>query len=184
MNLNNRCNNLDAYLSDDLTGDERANFESHVEECSACRDAAEQQHWIDNLLHSPERVQIEQPSVTVLDSFRVSLAQRQRRVLQAACGLAAAATLLIAVGLVKLNPQANGPLKSEERSVAVTEPAPAPTPAQPPATFVSSSDAIVVPVESPSTDVTIVQVYPTTDAERRWRLEQSLLSATTEPNGG
>lgn len=94
--------------------------------------------------------------------------------MQATCGLAAAATLLIALGLRQLNRQANGPLKSEEPSVAVTEPAHAPTAAQPSATFVSTSDAIVVPLESSSTDVTIVQVYPTTDTERHWRLEAVL----------
>jgi anti-sigma factor RsiW len=184
MNLNSNCNNLDAYLSDDLSGDELANFEVHVEECPTCRNAVDQQQWIDDLLQSPERVQLERPSVTILDSFRGSVAQRRRRVMQAACSLAAAATLLVAVGLVKLNRQANELLKSDEPGVAVTEPDHAPTPAQPPATYVSSSDAIVVPVESPSDDVTIVQVYPTTDTERRWRLEQSFLSASTESNGG
>ena len=184
MNLNNSCNNLDAYLSGDLSGNEHANFELHFEECATCRDAMAQQQWIDDLLQSPERVQLERPSASMLDSFRVSVGQRRRRVMQAACGLAAAATLLIAVGLNKLNQQANGTLKSEGPTVDVAERVHDPIPEQSTATFVSSSDAIAVPLESPSTDVTIVQVYPTTDTERRWRLEQSLLSASTEPNGG
>ena len=94
--------------------------------------------------------------------------------MRAAYGLASAATLLIAVGLLELNRQANGPLELEEHIVAVTEPAHAPTPAKAAATFVSTFDAIVVPLESASTDVTIVQVYPTTDTERRWRLEAAI----------
>ena len=47
-------------------------------------------------------------------------------------------------------------------------------PHSPQATFVSTTDAIVVPLESPSSDVTVVQVYPTTDTERHWRLEAVL----------
>lgn len=174
MNLDSNCNNLDAYLSDDLSGDTRAIFESHLEGCPACRDVLDQQQWIDALLHSPERIQLERPSATIVDSFHVSLAQRRRRVLQAACGLASAATLLIAVGLFERNRQAIEPLTLEEPSVAVIEPSRVPTALQSPATFVSTSDAIVVPLESPSDDVTIVQVYPTTDTERRWRLDAAL----------
>ncbi len=51
-----------------------------------------------------------------------------------------------------------------------------------PATFVSS-DAIAVPVESPTPEVTIVQLYPTVDAQRRWRRESSAVPFS-EPNGG
>jgi Putative zinc-finger len=184
MIQNSNCNNLDAYLSGDLSGDERAAFESHIDGCATCRDAVAQQHWINDLLQSPERIQLERPSATILDPFRVSVAQRRRHVMRAACGLAAAATLLITVGLIKLNRQANGALKTEGPPVAIAEPVHAPTPAPLPATFVSSSDAIVVPLESTSDDVTVVQVYPTTDTERRWRLEQSLSSTSTELNGG
>jgi anti-sigma factor RsiW len=176
MNLNNDCHDLDAYLSDDMPGDKRAIFESHFEGCPACRDEVDQQRWIDDLLHSPARIQLDTPSVTILDSFRVSVAQRRRRILQAACGLAAAATLLIAFGLLELHRQAIGTWKSEEHSVAVSEATHAPAPVQPAATFVSTSDTIVVPLESPSADVTIVQVYPTTDTERRWRLEAALFT--------
>jgi len=172
MNLNNDCRELDAYLSGDLPAYNHA--ELHIEECPTCRYAIDQQQWIDELLQSPERLELELPSVTILDSLHVSLARRHRRVMQAACGLTAAATLLIAVGLVKLNRQAIGPLKSEGLGVALAEQTRAPTPAQTPASFVSTADAIVVPLESTSDDVTIVQVYPTTDTERRWRLEAVL----------
>jgi anti-sigma factor RsiW len=184
MNLNSSCNNLDAYLSDALSDDERALFDSHLQGCATCRGAVDQQQWIDDILQSPERIQLERPSVIILDTFRVSVARRRRRFIQVACSLAVAATLLIAVGLVKLNRQANGLSKSEEPAVAVAEPGHVPTPAQPPATFFSSSDAIVVPLESPSADVTVVQVYPTIDTERRSRLELTLTNTSTKPNGG
>ncbi len=150
----------------------RAIFESHVEGCPACRDALDRQRWIDELLHSPERIQLEQPLAAIVDILRASVAQRRRRALQAAGGLAAAATVLIAVGLLVRNRQANEPLKFEAPSVAVAQPAHAPAPVQPLATFVSTSDAIVLPLESSSADVTVMQVYPTTDTERRWRLKQ------------
>lgn len=174
MNPNRNCENLDAYLSHDLPGDNRPIFESHLEDCPACRDAVDQQQWIDSILLSPARIQLERPTVTLLDPLRRSFAKRRRHILQASCGLAAAATLLIAIGLLERSRQANGTSKSAETSLAVIEPSRAPTPAQPAATFVSTSDTIVVPLESSSTDVTIVQVYPTTDTERRWRLEATL----------
>jgi anti-sigma factor RsiW len=184
MNLHSNCNNLDSYLSDDLPVDQRAIFESHLDTCSECRDAVDQQLWIDGLLQSPVRIELEQPTVTIRGAFHSSLAQRRRRVIRAACGLAAAATLLIAVGLLKLNRQSTGTLESTENSIAVVQPTHAPTPAEPRATFVSSSDAIVVPLESPSADVTVVQVYPTTDTERRWRLDLTLSNQFKDPNGG
>ena len=72
MSMNSKCNNLDAYLRDDLSVDERAAFESHLEECDACREAMDQQQWIDGLLQSPTRIQLERPSVTIstLSAYR------------------------------------------------------------------------------------------------------------------
>ena len=174
MNLNSYCDQFDAFLSDALSLDERAVFESHIRECSACREAIDQQQWIDALLQSPERVQLERPTATILDSFRVSVTQRRQRSVRAACALATAATLLVAVGLLKLNRQANEPSKPGAYDISVDETVQAPSPAQPAATFVTTSEAIVVPLENPSEDVTIVQVYPTIDAERLLRLEATL----------
>ena len=174
MTSPSNCQNLDAYLSNDLSTAERASFDSHLSVCPACLEAVDQQRWIDDLLQSSERIQLERPSAAILDSLRVSVAPRRRRVLQAACGLAAAASLLFAVALLKLNRQAMERLESTENSIAVAQPAHAQTSAEPQATFVSTADAIVVPVDSTSADVTIVQIYPTTDSERRARLEAAL----------
>jgi anti-sigma factor RsiW len=184
MTINSDCNNLDAYLADDLPVDEALFFESHLEECGACREAIDEQRWVDSLLQSPVRIQIERTPAEILNSFHTSLSHRRRRVWQAACGLAAAAVLIIAVGWLELDRQARRPSISKVQDIAVAQTVHATAPSKPQATFVASTDAIAVSLESPSTDVTIVQVYPTTDTERRWRLEQSLLSASTKPNGG
>jgi anti-sigma factor RsiW len=183
MIRNSDCEKLDAYLAGDLSGSELVRFESHVAECTACRKAIDEQQWIEDLLQSPARIQLERTPATILDSVHVSLAQR-RRVLQAACGLAAAAVLLIAVGWLGLNRQSTCPVISKIQDVAVAEPVHAPSPTQPQATFVTTSDAIAVPLESSSADVSIVQVYPTTEAERRLRLELTLTSTSSKSNGG
>jgi anti-sigma factor RsiW len=184
MTRNSDCEKLDAYLTGDLSGSEVMRFESHVKECAACCEEIDEQQWIEDLLQSPARIQLERPPATIVDSVHVSLAQHRRRVLQVACGLASAAVLLIAIGWLELNPQASHPASAKRQEVAVSEPVHAAAPTQPPAIFVSTADSITIPVESPSADVTVVQVYPTTDTERRWRLELTLTSISTKPNGG
>jgi anti-sigma factor RsiW len=180
----NCCDKLDAYLMGDLPIGDVAHLESHLEACAKCREAIDEQKWVDSLLQSPLRIQIERPPATILVSLQSSLSHRRRRILQAAWGLAAAAGLLVAVGWSMLNRQVELPSISVIQNMAVTEAGRTVHPVRPQATFVATTDAIVVPLDSPSSDVTIVQVYPTTDTERRWRLEQSLLSASTKPNGG
>lgn len=184
MTQNTDCNKLDAYLADDLSVDDARHFESHLEECSTCREAIDEQHWVDSLLQSPVRLEIERTSATILESVRPSVAHRDRRTFRAAYGFAAAAVLLIGIGWIALHRHLVQPMASATQNVAVVEAAQVPAPVPPQATFVATTDAIVVPLESPSADVTVVQVYPTTDTERRRRFEQSLLSASTMPNGG
>ncbi len=184
MTLNNDCEKLDAYLTGDLSDQDCAHFELHVEECAACREAVDQQLWIDGLLQSSARIQLEIPPTAIFKSVCSSLTQRRRRVLQAACGLAAAAVLIVAFGWLELNRQAMRRAVPEAQSVAVIEAVHAPALVPPPATFISTADAIAVPLESPAADVTVVQVYPTTDTERRWQLELTLSSKATLLNGG
>jgi anti-sigma factor RsiW len=168
------CDKYDAYLNGDLTVDDVARFKSHMESCAGCREVVDEQRWIDGLLHSPIRLQLEHPPAAILDSIRISLAHRRHRIFQAACGLATAAVLLIAMGWFALAGQGRSPTSPERRDIAVVEPARALAPVHPQATFVTTSEAIAVPLESPSSDVTIVQIYPTTDTERRWRLEAAV----------
>jgi anti-sigma factor RsiW len=168
------CRKLDAYLNGQLAVDDVARFKSHMESCAECMEAIDEQRWIDSLLHSPARLQLEHPPTAILDSVRLSLAHHRQLNLQAACGLVAAAALLIATGWFALTGQGRSPTSAERPDIAVVEPARALAPVQPQATFVTTFEAIAVPLESSSSDVTIVQVYPTTDAERRWRLEAAL----------
>jgi hypothetical protein len=100
--------------------------------------------------------------------------------------LAAVALLLIAASwAVRHTSQQTAGVKV---SIAATDHKTSPTIAGPAsvanrATFVSNGDSIAVPIESASAEVTIVQVYPTTDTELRWRRE-FMLSSTFESNGG
>jgi len=178
------CNNLDAYLEEDPTIDGVARFESHLDECATCREAIDEQRWIDSLLQSPARLQIEGTPITIVDSIRSSVAHCDRRLLRAAYSFAAAAVLLIGVGWIALDYRVKHPKASAIQDVAVVEATRVSVPVQPLATFVPTTDAIVLPLESLSTDVTAVQVYPTIDTERRWRLELTLTSTSTKPNGG
>lgn len=184
MTNNNDCNKLDAYLADDLPASEALRFESHLEACSACREAIDEQNWVDSLLQSPARIQIEFTPTTILDSVRPSVAHRGRRILQAVYAFAAAAVLLIGLGRFALHRHVVHPKVSARQDIVAIQGVDIPAHLQSQATFDASTDVIAVSLESPSTDVTIVQVYPTTDTERRWRLEQSILSASTKPNGG
>lgn len=172
MTQNIDCNKLDAYLADDLSVDDALRFESHVEECGACHQAVDEQHWVDSLLESPLRTQLERTPATLL--VRSSLSRRRRHLWPSACGLAAAAVLVIAIGWLDLDRQAKLPPVSQPQELAVAEAVQKATRVESQATFVATTDAIAVPLESPSADVTIVQVYPTTDTERRWRLEAAL----------
>src|SRR2546423_15692546 len=99
MTRNSDCEKLDVYLAGDLSGGEVVRYESHVEECTACREAVDEQQWVEELLQSPARIQIECPPATILDSFHLSVAPRRRRVMQAAFSVAGAAVGLIPVRL-------------------------------------------------------------------------------------
>ena len=155
------CENLDAFLDDELGVDAARHFEAHLRECAACREAIDEQRWIDSLLHSSAAVQLETAPDKILESVRTSIARRRRAML-AACGLAAAAAVVIvAIGWTSLlNRQAIGPTASPLATTTVPS-HPGRTATPPRATFVGGPDVIVVPVESPHPDVTIVRVYPT-----------------------
>jgi hypothetical protein len=54
----------------------------------------------------------------------------------------------------------------------------------PGAAFVANGDAIAVPLASEDPAVTVVQLYPTTTTERRWRRELSLYAGSSGQDGG
>jgi hypothetical protein len=159
-------------------------------------DDVDQQRWIDELLRSPAARQWEAaPRAT----FAAALKRRRRRGL--ALGMAAAASVAAAMAWAFIaHPGRIGPgIAAETLAVssrpkeakAIAPPSPLPTrqvkkmpAAAAEATFVSSSDAIAVPLESPAANVTVVKVYPTVNAQRRLQLAATLSSLTSEPNGG
>ena len=160
MMMREICDNLDAFLLGDLRDADETAFRTHLQSCAVCREAAEEQRWIDGLLHSPMAAQFESPSPALIDSLTVSLARRRRRRDRRliACGLAAAAAvLLVAVGWLELNGIAPNERSAEVASAAregrqeLDENV---------AAFIAGDDTLAVPVESRHPNVTLVRVYP------------------------
>ena len=178
MTPHNDCYQLEAYLADSLSADATAAFESHLDTCDDCREAVDEQRWIDGLLQSPTRIELEHTPPALLETIRSSVARQERSKLRVTYSLAAAAVVLIGIGWFALRePKPPRDEATNNPTVAAAPEIPeldqAPSPKQQ-ATFVASTDSIVVPVESSSSDVTIVQVYSTTEAERRQRLNTVL----------
>jgi anti-sigma factor RsiW len=183
MNNSQNCHQLDAYLSGDLSAEDDARFVAHLDRCPNCREDVDQQHWIDGLLQSPVGIQFERAPAKILESLHESQTRHRRGVLFTACGLAAAAALVIALNpIITRTREAPAP-PTATNDVASTH-APHPPAAIEHATFVSTSESIAIPLESPAADVTVVQVYPTTDTERRWQLELVLPGGVKDTNGG
>jgi hypothetical protein len=160
------CCNLDASLLGDLPPDAVSRFSAHVDQCESCRDAIDQQRWIDGLLTSPLGRQLESPTGTLIDSFRATKNPRPRQTRLIACVFATAAALAIAAGWTALNRRAPtiGAPDGVAETVVIDDVAP-PSPRidldPPHATFVGGPDVLVVPVASRHPNVTIVRVYPT-----------------------
>ncbi len=134
--------------------------------------------WIDDLLSSDEA----RPSAPAALHAQVRRARRRKR--WAACGLAAtaAAATLAAVLLwpqVKQDERQAHLSTAENQNPLVRKSVPPVR--KPVATFVARSDLIAVPIVSGDPTVTIVQIYPTIQAQRRWRRQaafRAILSAT------
>ncbi len=164
------CENLDAFLDAELSPAESDRFDAHMHVCEKCQEAVNQQRWIDALLCSPERFELEPVSAALSRSVLNSISRRRHARL-VACGLAAAAVLVIAVGwTAALNRQATAPAVNHnqvaEKAVRHDEPSPSPSlkgrgiAEAPRATFVAGPDVLAVPVASRHPNVTIVRVFP------------------------
>jgi hypothetical protein len=163
------CKNFDAFLDGELSPDDCARYEAHLHVCENCREAINQQPWIDSLLTSPARLELEPVSAALYRSVRNSIARRRQTRL-VACGIAAAAMLVVAVGWsAVLNRQAKIAAVNQIVENVAPEDEPAPSRSlrgsgivqAPRATFVTGPDSLAVPVASRHPDVTIVRVYPT-----------------------
>jgi hypothetical protein len=159
--MSHECNSLDAYLADDLSRDDRVFFERHLANCESCRDVIDQQNWIDSMLRSPLRSQLEPVPSHLVKPSRTARTPRRHRALVAACGLATAAALLIAICHWQLNRQAttNANQTTSINHTAATARVDEKKP--PTATFVGGPDVIAVPIESHNPNVTVVRIYPT-----------------------
>jgi predicted anti-sigma-YlaC factor YlaD len=153
------CDNLDAYLAADLSAEGAGRFAAHLECCNDCRDAVDQQRWINALLRDSANEESELPPDDVLVTLRVGIDRRRERTKRFGFALAAAAVLLVAVGWVALSRRAAEIARDDTDRPAVAS-GQQPEAAEPPrAAFVSDSGSIAVPVKSRHADVTIVRVY-------------------------
>jgi hypothetical protein len=198
----NLCSRLDEYLDGGLSWRGHAEFVSHLVDCAACREAVDEQQWIDALLRSDKAAALEAPpgpaSIPIRGKYR-------RRVLAAAV----AAAILAAVGAPLFpRPRRDGlgegratvasqeSTESSDRIAATGSPKPQATVRNPSpnsalpgsgnsaAAFISSGSTIAVPVASEHPQVTIVKLYPTVTASRRWAREAALRASALRPNGG
>jgi anti-sigma factor RsiW len=186
------CPLLDAYVDGDLAAEALLRFESHLPSCPRCRDAVQQQAWIDSLLQSPELLQRESAPASLLlaASQSISVSRRRITVRRAFAATAAAAATIAAIAVWQAaairgpSNHASAP-GSARGSIHAAASQPKSTTLQSrglqenaehtsllatrasAATFVSDSDAIAVPLSSEDAQVSIVKVYPTTIAEGR-----------------
>jgi anti-sigma factor RsiW len=157
MNVN--CNNLDAYLAANLSVDDAARFIEHLQSCDDCREATDQQQWIDGLLRSSANYDAELPRDDVLATLRTAIATRRQKTKLSAGGLAAA-VLVVGMGWTVLIRQAGDWTSDRDvrPSFAKNETPREKQPLQ--ATFVSDSNSIAVSIKSRHSDVTVVRIYP------------------------
>ena len=150
------CSNLDAFILDDLPAEAALRFTAHLHECDICRDAIDQQRWIDGLLASPVCRDLESTPGGLIDFFRTRKLSRRRHARFIACVFATAAALAIAAGWTVLNRQAPRITSPSVVTVSSREDADPPQ-----AFFVGGADLLVVPVASRHPNVTIVRIFPT-----------------------
>jgi len=159
--MNADCDNLDAYLAAELPASEAARFAEHLHSCDECREAVDQQHWIDGLLRDGGSEDSELPPDDVLVKLRASIDQYRPRRKQFAYALTAAAVLMVAVGWVALRRQAAEVASDARNQPAIATGLRGVKAEAPRATFVSDANSIAVPVKSRHADVTVIRVFPT-----------------------
>jgi anti-sigma factor RsiW len=157
-NMNANCNNLDAYLAADVPADDAARFAEHLQSCNDCREAADQQRWIDGLLRSSGYHEL--PPDDVLVTLRAAIAARRQNAKVFACGLAVAAVMVVAIGWTVSNRQMGDWASDRDVRPGMAKNEKPRGKQRLHATFVSDSNSIAVPVKSRHSDVTIVRVYP------------------------
>ncbi len=168
-----QCDRLDDYLLGELPAEEAAGFEAHLAGCPACREELRQQRKVDRLLSEGAK-RLEPVPSALIDRIEGQYRRSdRRRAARWAGGLSAAAVLL--VGLVVW--LATGGFGSHDGRRPIVQDHPQPPaggkPVDPPGhemppappvatlTFADPSEAILVPLESKTPNVSIFWVYPT-----------------------
>jgi hypothetical protein len=197
------CAQLDAFLDGELGREDAVRFEAHLSQCATCRETIEQQRWIDGALRADEVTRYAVPATVLAataDAIRIARRkQLSRRML--AGSLAAASITLLAAWQLREPPVAPGSaggsvtmpvdvvqreaiprrsrgLQEGSRGLEAT------TATKAIATFTAGGNGIAIPVASESPDVTIVQFYSTTEADRRMRRQRELEAKYRELIGG
>jgi anti-sigma factor RsiW len=179
------CERLDHFLDGELSVVEQQGFAAHLAGCPACREAVEEQDWIDGLLTSAEAAAIEGAPLLVLPRR-----SRRRWLVAAAAAIGALAAwpwipLPGGEGIEDGRPMPPS-VTAPEAVASVENPSPGPSLGRETsvATFASAGGAIAVPVAVADAQVTVVKLYPTVTATRRWARERALLAPLSKSNGG
>ena len=195
----NTCELLDAFLDDELNAAEMASFEAHLSECADCRESVRQQRWIDGALRADEVTAQTAPSTVLMATAEaitdVRRQQQRRRMLTTSLAAAASVALLAAWQLQTPNLAPGSAGGSVTMPVDVVQREATPrrslgleeeprTSSKIAATFTAGGSGIAISVASDSPDVTIVQFYPTTEADRRLQRQRELEAKYRELIGG
>lgn len=155
-------------------------------------DASDLQRWIDGLLRSSDAAGLEVAPASTHAAATTAIKQLRRyRKRRQALAVFASAAVMTAIALwappTPPDSAAPGSARGSNNQAIVPQRA---TPGQrlglqDIARFETNGDTIAVSLESPSPNVTVVQLYPTTTAERRAQTDLFLRQLLTdEPNGG
>jgi anti-sigma factor RsiW len=187
-----RCDQLDEFLCGWLSPGEMAEFDAHLAECDACREECMLQRQINKIL--AEEVAHIEPVPMALESRidRTIRTARRRRTLVWAGAMTAAAGILLALGLWttqnNLFPRWDERQRTQPSAIAGDTLVPIVPPVNSESvdwasvglkpglkskpttacqvTPMDPSSTIVVPMESHSSNVTVVCIYPTIRADR------------------
>jgi len=163
-------------------------------------DASDLQQWIDGLLRSSDAAELEAAPATTHAAATSAIKQlrRYRKRRQALAVFASAAAIAaIATWFISPLPRREGteeglktPLvhRTPEAPTTIENPSPSPSlqgrGINVVARFESNGETIAIPLASDDPQVSIVQLYPTTTTERRWRRESTLYARHSGQDGG
>lgn len=163
------CRQLEEYLADSLSDDDRVRFESHLKRCGACRAEFRLQQAIDEALRSGNEATALPDSLAGTVQRSVQTTRKRRAITWSTCAAAAALIVAGAVAWRQWRQPDSVPAPPELRDRLVQNTADSRQPAVPPesatgqqvfVTFPQDKPAIAAPVATEDPTVTIFLVYP------------------------